>query len=152
MPTFISKGGKWVPSKETVGLVNKSNKIIKYNGQDIKPGEPFVYKGADREALKMLHQQGVESLGSDFKNDPEFRQAVRNQGFENIEEYLKHIGYDAEAEEKRFAQVSEEVKSHDIPKKVKEIKTLAGGRDFTGNKNNDVMGGFGEERIRPATE
>lgn len=152
MPTFISKGGKWFPAKETVGLVNKSTKIIKYNGQDIQPGEPFVYKGADREALKMLHEQGVETLGSDFKNDPEFRQAVRNQGFENVEQYLKHIGYDEDGENARFTKTAEEVKSHDIPKKVKEIKTLAGGKDFSGNKDNDVIGGFGDMKLRSANE
>jgi len=149
MATFISKNGKWFPAKEKIGLTNLSTKVIKYKGEDIKPGEPFVYSGPDREALKMLHVTGEESLGRDFRNDPEFRQACRNQGFENVEAYLKHLGYDEEKEEKEFKKKAATVKSHEIPSKVEEIKILAGGQDRSGNKN-DHIGGFGDEHLRPA--
>jgi len=54
MPTWVSKRGKWLPAKEKIGLVNKSEKVITYNGVEIQPGDPFVYDGPDREALKSL--------------------------------------------------------------------------------------------------
>ena len=146
MPSFISDGGLWSPAKETIGLINKSVKVIKYDGKDIQPGEPFVYVGPDREALKMLNDAGAATLGTDFRHDPEFLQAVRNQQFDDVETYLKHIGYDEEAEKKKFNKRSATVKAHEIPNKVEKIKTMGGGKDFSGNKDNDIVGGFGDEK------
>jgi hypothetical protein len=150
MPTFISNKGLWNPAKETIGLINKSEKVIIYEGKDIQPGEPFIYKGPDREALKMLHEAGASSLGTDFRHDPEFLQAVRNQQFDSVDEYLKHIGYDEEAETKKFKERSATVKAHEVPNKVAEIKSMGGGKDFSGNKDNDVVGGFGDEKRKGA--
>ena len=146
MPSFISDGGLWSPAKETIGLINKSDKVIKYQGKEINPGEPFIYVGPDREALKMLHEAGAATLGTDFRHDPEFLQAVRNQQFDDIEQYLKHIGYDEEAEKKKFKERTATVKAHEVPTKVEQIKAMGGGKDFSGNKDNDVGGGFGDEK------
>ena len=151
-PTFISNKGKWVPAKEEIGLVNKSDKVIEYNGEKIQPGQPFIYKGADREALKVLHNAKVEYLGTDFRQDPEFLQAVRNQGFNTVDDFLKNMGYDEEADTKKFEERAAVVKAHDIPKKVNEINVLGGGRDMSGNKDNDAVGGFGDEKLRKPTE
>ena len=152
MATFISNKGKWIPAKEEVGLINKSDKIIEYNGQKIEPGKPFIYKGADREALKALELAGVDHLGTDFRQDPEFLQSIRNQGFNTVDDYLKHMGYDEEADEKKFKEQAEVVKAHDIPAKVAEINILGGGRDTSGNKDNNAMGGFGDEKLRKPKE
>ena len=146
MATFTSNKGVWSPAKEQVGLINKSDKIIEYDGKKIQPGQPFVYNGPDREALKMLNLEGVATLGTDFRHDPEFRQAVRNQGFEDVEDYLKHIGYDEEADAKKYKEHTAHVKAHEIPKRVAQINTMGGGKDFSGNKDNDVVGGFGDEK------
>ena len=146
MPTFVSNKGLWSPAKEEVGLINKSDKVIEYDGKKIQPGQPFVYSGPDREALKMLNIAGAATLGTDFRHDPEFRQAVRNQGFESIEEYLKHIGYDEEADTKKFKEKTAKVKAHEIPERVKKIDAMGGGKDFSGNKDNDIVGGFGDEK------
>lgn len=156
MPTFVSNQGKWYPAKEMVGLTNVGKTPIKYKGRTINPGEPFVYKGPDREAVKMLHEAGEEHLGTDFRRDPEFLQAVRNMGFQSgeqgVKDYLDAIGYDEAKEKKKFEERASVVKSHELPKKAEEIRELGGGRDTTGNKNNDLIGGFGDERARPATE
>ena len=150
MPTFVSNKGLWSPAKEEVGLINKSDKIIEYDGQKIKPGQPFIYKGPDREALKMLHLAGAATLGTDFRHDPEFRQAVRNQGFSSIEDYLKHIGYDEEADTKKFKEKSATVKAHEVPDRVKAIEVMGGGKDFSGDKSQDIVGGFGNEKRKGA--
>ena len=78
MPSWISNGGKWVPAKEKIALTNLSDKAIKYKGKDIEPGEPFIYEGADREALAELHRIGEEHLGHSFKDDNEFLEFLHN--------------------------------------------------------------------------
>lgn len=151
MPTFVSNKGKWYPAKEKIGLTNLSDKIIKYKGNSIKPGEPFVYSGPDREALKMLEKEGREHLGKDFRHDKEFLKAVRTMEFADVDSYLKYCGYDEEQDQRDFNKRAEVTKAHDIPKKVNEIRVMGGGKDYAGNKN-DVIGGFGEEKQRTPAE
>ena len=146
MPSFVSNKGLWSPAKEEIGLINKSEKVIDYDGKKIQPGQPFIYNGPDREALKMLEDSGAATLGTDFRHDPEFRQAVRNQGFENIDAYLKHIDYDEAVDEKKFKEKTATVKAHEIPARVAKINVMGGGKDFSGDKANDVVGGFGSEK------
>lgn len=146
MPTFISNKGLWSPAKEEIGLINKSDKIIEYKGKKIKPGQPFVYNGPCREALKSLNNEGVATLGTDFRHDPEFRQACRNQGFDDVEAYLKHIDYDEEADTKKFKEKTATVQAHEVPSAVAKINTMGGGKDTSGNKDMDVVGGFGDQK------
>lgn len=148
MPRFISKGGKWYPSKEKVALTNFSEKTIKnpstdekYKDEEIKPGEQYMYSGADRAALYELWKAKVEHFGEDFRQNPEFLQAVRNMGYTNYKKYLKDIGFDEEKMEEDFAKKAEMVSSHDLPKKVKALDILAGGRDFSGG-GQDMKGDF----------
>ena len=159
MPTFISQRGKWSPAKEELTLTNvgddpiKSKYVFGTKKEGVAmPGEGFVYRGPDREAVKMLKEAGEETLGQDFKNDPEFRQIVRNQGFQTVEEYLEYLGYDEEADEKDFQKKAVQIKAHEMPKIVKEMKVMGGGQDRSGNKENDLIGGFGEERHRKPSE
>lgn len=140
MPTWISKGGKWHPAKERVALKNYSDKTIKnpssdekYKDEEIKPGEDYIYSGADRAALFELWQAKVENLGEDFRTNPEFLQAVRNMGYSSYKKYLKDIGFDEKKMEEEFAKKAEEVTKHDLPKKVKAIEVLSGGKDFSGS-------------------
>lgn len=159
MPTFISLKGKQYPAKEEVSLTNESDKDIvskyvfgtKKEGVAV-PGEHFIYRGPDREAIKMLNEAGAEYLGGDFRKDPEFLQSVRNQNFNNTDEYLKHIDYDEEADEKKFKEKVELVKAHDMPRVAKELRIMGGGQDRSGNKDNDMIGGFGDERERKPAE
>ena len=159
MPSFISNRGKVVPAKEEIGLTNIGDKPIqskyvfgtKKDGVAL-PGENFIYRGPDRAAVQMLHEQGEEALGQDFRTDPEFRQIVRNQGFQSVDEYLESIGYDEEAEKKKFEEKSSTIKAHELPKMVAEIKTMGGAQDATGSGEHDSIGGFGEQRIRKPEE
>lgn len=156
MGNFVSNGGKWYAAKEKIALVNKGKEPIFYKGKEIAPGDPFIYEGADREALKALNEAGEEFLGKDFKRDPDFLQAVRNMGFQSgeqgVKDYLEMIGYNEKEEEERFKKISSVVKRHELPEKAKEIVAFGGGKDTTGNRNNDIVGGFGDERVRPASE
>jgi len=152
MPNFISNKGEWYPAKQKVGLVNNTGKAFKYRNKTIQPGEPFIYEGADMGALKMLHEAGQQTLGQDFRHDPEFMQAVRNQGFNSVDEYLKHIDYDEQADEDKFKEQAEVVLKGEMPERVKEVITIGGGKDFSGNKDNDLIGGFGDEKLRPLSE
>ena len=167
-PTFVSKKGVWYAAKEKVGgLIYKGKKVISketlpkgvmISGDELRPGDPFIYDGVDREALKMLHEQGYDLqgervLGVDFRHEPEFLQAVRNMGFQNVKEYLEHMGYNEEEDEKMFKERAERTKSHEVAGKVAALNTLAGGRnigDPSGETN--IIGGFGDERIRSAKE
>ena len=152
MGNFYSVKGKWYASKERIALKNKSDKPFKYKGETINPGDDFIYQGPDREALKAIHLSGNDHLGTDFRQDPEFRQFVRQQGFEKIEDYLKYIGYDEKADEEKLNKHAEVVNKHQMDKKVKEIKVIGGGKDTSGNSNNDLIGGFGVEKERKPQE
>ena len=151
MPRFISNGGEWSPAKEQIGLINKSNEVFVYDGKEIQPGEHFIYDGPDREALKMLHEQGEEKLGKNFHHDPDFMQAVRNMGFDNVKQYLKIIGYDEAKQKAEFEAKASVVSRHELPQRVREINIMGGGKDTSGNKA-DTIGGFGSERVRSPKE
>ena len=148
MPSYISKAGKWFPRKERVALKNYSDKTIKNPSTDerlkeeeIKPGEDYIYSGPDRAALYELWKVKAEHFGEDFRTNPEFLQAVRNMGYTSYKKYLKDIGYDEKKVSEDFAKQAEEITKHELPKKVKAIDTLAGGRDFSGS-GQDMKGGF----------
>ena len=147
-PTYISKGGKWYPAKEKVALKNYSDKTIKnpstdekLKDEEIRPGEDYIYSGPDRAALYELWQNKVEHFGEDFRTNPEFLQAVRNMGYSSYKKYLKDIGFDEEKMEEDFKKKAEEITSHELPKKVKALNILAGGRDFSGG-GQDMRGDF----------
>jgi hypothetical protein len=140
--------GVWHPAKERVALKNYSDKTIKnpstdekYKDEEVKPGEDFIYSGPDRAALYELWKDKVETLGTDFRKDPEFLQAVRNMGYSTYTKYLKDIGYDEKAANEQFEKEAEIVNMHELPKRVKAIDMLAGGKDTAGG-GNDVFGAF----------
>lgn len=146
MPTFISKDGVWHPAKEKIGLTNLSGKTktIEINGKKvkIKPGDPYIYEGPDRAALFTLYQEKVETLGTNFRQDPEFINRVRQLGF-TMEDYLKAVGYDEEKVEAEFVKKAKVVTKHEIGTQVKAIETLGGGGDTSG-AGQDKYGGFGK--------
>jgi hypothetical protein len=142
MPNFISPSGKWYPAKEKVGLINKSDKIIDYNGQKIEPGEPFVYEGPDRAALQELHKQGVEFLGQDFHDDPDLIARVRQLGYKSVSSYAKAMGYDEKKAKEDFEKKAAKVEKHELSEKVKAINLIGGGVDTSGG-GQDRYGGFG---------
>jgi hypothetical protein len=152
MSTWVSDKGKWSPAKEKIGLTNLSDVSIKYGGETIKPGEPFIYDGPDRQAVKELHESGETHLGEDFRRDPDFVQMTRTRNFNSVEEYLAWLGYDEKKHDAECKKKMHSVTAHEIPKRAKEIKAMGGGQDRTGNRNNDVIGGFGDQRQRSASE
>lgn len=148
MPNYVSKGGKWYPAKEKVALKNYSEKTIenpstdeKFKEEKVKPGEDYIYSGADRAALYELWKEKVEYLGGDFRTNPDFLQACRNMGYSSYKKYLKDIGFDEKKMEEDFEKKAEKVVKHELPKKVKAIDALAGGKDFSGG-GQDVKGDF----------
>lgn len=160
MPRFISHGGVLHPAKERVALRNKSDYSFQYNGETIEPGDEFIYEGPDREATKIIHEHGREvvgpdgkkvmALGRDFKTEPEFIDYYRRKlGYKTAEEYLESIGYDQEAETKKFYERASVVNKHDLPRKVKEIEMIAGGG--APDPNQAIVGGFGDEKMKKPT-
>lgn len=148
MATFISKDGVWYPAKERVGLTNITDKVKVIDGKNVEPGDPFIYDGPDRAALFALWNDKVETLGMNFRQDPDFINRVRQMGFKDVEEYLTMIGYDKEKVESEFKKKASVVNRHELPKRVEEIQKMGGGQDFSG-MGNDIYGGFG---IAPGTD
>jgi hypothetical protein len=151
MASFVSNKGKWYPQKERVGLKNKSDKALPYEGESIPPNGDFVYKGPDRGALQMLHEEGTEHLGRDFRTDPEFIRAYRSMGFTSEKEYLKFVGYDEKADDEHFNERAQKVTLHELPQRVREIRVMGGAQDPEGGAQSHI-GGFGDQRLRPANE
>ena len=58
MSSWTSFEGVWYPAKEKVGLINHSDVAIKnpISGEEIGPGEPWIYEGPDRAALLELYE------------------------------------------------------------------------------------------------
>jgi len=156
MANFITdEKGRWHPAKEKIGLINKSDQDMSYKGEVIKPGDPFIYDGPDREAVRMIKEQGgvgAETLGEDFTTRPEFIQTTRNMGFNSVDEYLKFCGYDEAKFKENFQEKASSVKSHEEPVPLEETLIMGGGQDKSGNRDNDLIGGYGEPRLRKPSE
>lgn len=168
MPEFVSDKGKWYAAKEKIGgLVYSGKKTYKKAdlpesvvivGDILNPGDPFMYDGADREALKMLQKEGYDFngeriMGQDFRHNTEFIQSTRTLGFQSLDEYLKFIGYNEKEDDEKFKERAERTKSHEVSKKVNAINVLAGGRDMANpGGDSELIGGFGEEKLRSAKE
>ena len=144
MPKYISKEGEWYPAKERIALKNLSGKVKMVDGKEVQPDDDYIYEGADRAALFELFKEGVEKFGQNFRSNPDFLQAVRNQGFQNVEEYLKAMGYDEKKSLEEFEKKASVVHKDELPKKVKMIETLGGGQDTSGG-GQDRYGGFGSQ-------
>jgi len=152
MPNFKSIHGKLEPAHERVALTNKGDDVMIVDGKTINPGEPFIYDGPDRAAVEMLHEQGVEHLGTDFRDCSEFQDFINAKYQGDVEKYFKRIGFDEEKSKAEQINRTKDVKSHADPEKKKEELFRGGGRDTTGNADNDLVGGFGEPRTRSPKE
>lgn len=150
--------GLWHPAREIVNLVNYSGKsiVIEIAGDDgkkikktIKPGEPYVYDGPDRQALFELwtidKTGNTKTIGQNFRINPEFLGAYAKAreafGFQTVDEYLAYIGYDEAKVKEAFDKKASVIVEHEIPRRIEELQTLGGGRDTAGNQNK--FGGFG---------
>ena len=140
-PSYISKGGVFVPAKEHAVLPHLSG----------TPNE--VYDGPDRaaeEELALAH--GVDEKGKPkqgffgihYKNDPDTINRARSLGYKSVEEYASAMGYNDTPEQEAAAIKAKEqiVNKYEAPKRVEPIKKLGGGTDTTG-QGNDIPGGFG---------
>jgi len=159
MAKFVSIGGEWSPRQESFSMTNtfgrtlSSNLIVGPDGShEVKEGDLFIYTGPDREAVKMLKAENLDFFGRNFKTDPEFLQATRNMGFNSPADYLKQIGFDEEEEIKKQKKNAKKIVKGGIKKTADEVNYLAGGKDSTGNKENNFVGGFGAEKLRNAKE
>jgi hypothetical protein len=144
--TWVSKDGVWYPAKERLALKNLSGKVKTVDGKEVQPGDDYIYEGADRVALFELFKEGVETLGQDFRKNPEFLQALRNQGYQSVDEYLKAIGYSAEEVEAKFKANAAVVNKGDMKKTVKAIEIMGGGVDTAG-VSKTRYGGFGPQPV-----
>ena len=159
MSTFVSKDGVWYPGKERVSLKNISGKVLtnpsekgsKYFGEEVQPGDDFIYEGPDRAAMFLLFKEKVETLGQDFRQNPDMIGIARQFGFKDVNAYAKAMGYDKAKVEEEFLKKASVIAKHDLPAKAKEVLIMGGGQDSSGG-GVDIIGGFGEERVRPASE
>lgn len=134
MPSWISKGGVWEPAEEYAVNPNAPK------GQEI-------YKGPDREAVKILKEEGVDHLGTALP-DADMLRLARSLGYDSIDKYLAEMVPGAkERSEAAYKKAKGIVEDHkDVPR----IK----GTDFEGGGKNTApgadpkshrKGGFGEK-------
>ena len=87
-PSEISKDGVFYPAKERIALRNHSQETIvnpseegsKFFGEEVKPGDDYIYEGPDRVALVELYKTKEETLGMDFHKDPDLIDRTRRLG------------------------------------------------------------------------
>lgn len=159
MASFVSKDGVWYPGKERVSLKNISGKVLtnpssegsKFHGEVVQPGDDFIYEGPDRAAMFHLFKEKVDTLGQDFHSNPDMIHMARQFGYKDVNAYAKAVGYDKEKVEADFQAKASVIAKHELPKRAKETMIMGGGQDSSGS-GADVIGGFGDERVRPASE
>jgi len=144
-PNYISVDGEFLPALERVALKNLSGKEKTVEGKVVKPGEDYIYEGADRAALFELYKAGVEKFGVDFHHDSELLHRIKQLGFKNVAEYAKTVGYDKEKTKKEAEAKTAKVTLHELPAKVKAIEQIGGGIDTAGG-GQDKYGGFGDPK------
>lgn len=173
MSSWISdEKGLWHPAKERVGLKNLSGKdiVIEQTDMDgkkfkikVPPMGDYTYEGPDRAAMYqwweengkptyeqiMEMPQGTITMGSEFKQNDEFlkqfRLAREAHGYQNMDEYLKDIGYDEKKSHEKFVKKASVVQLHSLPDRVPEIKKVGGGDDRANPGKNQRLGGWGEQ-------
>lgn len=161
MGQWISLHGKLYPANEKVALRNNSKeKIInpsaswsKYAGEEVGPGEPFIYEGPDRASLFELYLADptgkTEYLGMEFYDDPEIQDRARQRGYKSVADYAKAMGYDKTKAEERFKGLVKEISTHDLPKTVKMLRAAESGGYDTSGQGNDAYGDFGDPPFKP---
>ena len=180
MPSWISdEKGLWHPAKERVGLKNLSGKeiIIEQTDMDgkkfkmrVPAGGDYTYEGPDRAAMKqwwdengqptyeqiMSMPSGTITMGNNFRDNDEFlkqfRLAREAHGYQNMDEYLKDIGYDEKKVHEKFLKKATVVQLHDLPNRVPEIKKVGGGDDRANPGKNVRLGGWGEVPMEQTAE
>lgn len=128
MPTWISKDGVQKPALEKVMLTNP------------KTGEPYLYEGPDRAAIKYLQDNNVTELGIDFRKDPEIINRARQFNM-TVDEWCQiHLNPD-EKRKADFAQKEKEINFHAPPAKKKATEFRGGGINIA-NPKASKLGGF----------
>jgi hypothetical protein len=138
MPSYTSKLGEWKPGRERVVLPHA-------------PRGKEVYEGPDRAALWEMQKAGlidekgnkVGEMGVNYKMDPELIIRAKNAGFPNVDEYLKVFGFDEQKALADFEKKHGKEIDHNAKQVREAIRDLGGGKDTTGNSENDYPGGFG---------
>lgn len=172
MSSWISdEKGLLHPAKERVGLKNlKSHDIVveqtDMEGKKFKikvpAGGDYTYEGPDRAAMHQWWEEngrptyeqimempkGTITMGLDFRQNDEFMKQFRiareAHGYQNMNEYLKDIGFDEKKAHEKFLEKASVVQLHDLPNRVPEIKKLGGGDDRANPGKNIKLGGWGE--------
>ncbi len=159
------------PAKESVSLKNLSGKSMKVKimsdgGKEfiktVPPMGDYIYEGPDRAAMyqwweengKPTYEQikampeGSITMGDNFRTNQEFMDFYakyrQSMGFQNMDEFLVYLGYDADKQKKRFQEKAQIVSLHELADRVPEIKKVGGGDDRANPGKNIRMGGWGE--------
>jgi len=115
MPSYISKGGEWVPAKE--------------KAVNIRTGD--VYEGPDREASKEIQDAGGR-MGMKSNEDPENIMRARQLGI-SVDELLA-LNAPPKSEVDKANQAKEDmVVTHQLPPKKQQVRTVSGGTTIRGN-------------------
>jgi len=115
MPSYISKGGEWVPAKE--------------KAVNIRTGD--VYEGPDREASKEIKDAGGR-MGMKSNEDPENIMRARQLGI-SVDELLS-LNAPPKSEVDKANQAKEDmVVTHQLPPKKQQVRTVSGGTTIRGN-------------------
>ena len=158
MPRFISDEGVWVVAKERVSLKNETGAVAvnpsvegsKYHKEQIQPGEDFIYEGPDRAALKMLQELDLAEqgyMGQHYSESPELFELARTKGYDNVEDYVKKLGYKTDKAKELVKKYKDTYYSHSGPAKVTGTKFKGGGTNTAGT-GNDIEGDFGDPKAQ----
>jgi hypothetical protein len=142
MPTYISKGGEFIPAHEHAVLPHLSGtKNEVYDGPDRAAEEELALAyGVDAEGKPKEKHFGIH-----YSNDPDLINRARSLGFKDVKEFAKAMGYNKtkKQEEEEIAEKEKVVVNPEAKIKRSEgVKKLGGGTDTSG-QGNDVYGGFG---------
>jgi hypothetical protein len=154
MASWISEEGVFFPANERVSMMNETDEEIdnpsiegsQYYGMKVPPRSPYVYEGPCRDALKVLHDLGLEEqgyMGDHFSQNEKMRDLAREFNCKDVAEYVKKTtNYNSDRAKEIVAEYKKKSITHGPLHKVANVRPSGGGTNTTG-KGNDMEGAIG---------
>lgn len=153
MARWISEEGIFIPARVRVHQINETKETIinpseegsRYAGEEVPPGQDYIYEGPCLDAQQILDEKGVDHLGDHFTNNPDMKEIARRNNFKDVKTYATEwLGYNEEKVKEVIEKHKKKVHLKSTPDRKPGVEPMGGGRNYTSGKNSR-KGGFGDE-------
>ena len=156
MAKFISDEGIQYPANERIGLKNETKEMMinpsvegsRFYGEEVEPGDDYIYEGPCRDAIKILTDLGLYPdpgfMGEHYTTNNDLINLAKYKHYDTVQDYVKgEVHYDAEEAQNKIKEYREKFFSRKPAERVKPIKPISGGRNTAGTEGS-ISGGMGD--------